>query len=94
MNSMPTNRTTEKAFGFTYDGWDEGGGDFGDVQFYKVEFTENFGPIKAGEKFDSVCVEHSKARLIAQSFSEETGEPFKEVVMSWKAVAVNSVTST
>ena len=35
-------RTSEKAFGFTYDGWDEGGGDFGGVQYYKVEFTEDF----------------------------------------------------
>lgn len=87
-------RNIENAFGFTYDGWDEGGGDFGDVQFYKVEFTEDFGPIKSGEKFDGVCVEHSKARLIAQCYSEETGEMTKEVVVNWKATPVNSVTST
>lgn len=92
--SIMSERTTEKAFGFTYDGWDEGGGDFGDVQFYKVEFTEEFGPIKKGDKFDGVCIEHNKARLIAQEFDKETGELTKEIVVNWKATAVNSVTST
>lgn len=79
-------RTTEKGFGFTYDGWDESGGDFGDVQFYKVEFTEDFGPIKAGEKFDCVMVEHCKARLIAQRNDPTTGELAEEKVIAWKAV--------
>lgn len=87
-------RTLEKGFGFTYDGWDEAGGDYGDVQFYKVEFTEDFGPIKKGERFDCVVVEHCKARLIAQTNDPETGELAKEIVANWKAVAVNSVTST
>lgn len=81
-------RTIEKAFGFTYNGWDEAGGDFGDVQFYKVEFTEDFGPIKKGEKFDCVMVEHTKVRLTAQQNNPETGELTKEIVVNWKATAI------
>ena len=82
---MTNKRTTEKAFGFTYDGWDEGGGDYGDVQFYKVEFTEDFGPIKKGSKFDCVLVEHCKARLVAMTNNEE-GQQIGEVVVNWKAI--------
>lgn len=81
-------RNIENAFGFTYDGWDDAGGDFGDIQFYKVEFAEDFGPIKKGDKFDGVCIEHKKARLIAQDFDKETGDLIKEIVVNWKATAI------
>ena len=81
----PVQRTTEKAFGFTYEGWDEGCSDYGDVQFYKVEFTEDFGPIKKGDKFDCVLVEHSNSRLVAMTNNDE-GEQIGEVVVNWKAV--------
>jgi len=84
-------RTQEKAFPFTYDGWDEAGGDYGDVQFYKVEFTEDFGPIKKGSKFDCVVVYHCEGKLVAcingpfdeiQGFAPQVGEivvPFKVI---------------
>jgi GTP-dependent phosphoenolpyruvate carboxykinase len=39
---------------FTYDGWD-GCGDEGDIQFYNVEFTEDFGPFKKGRRYNSVA---------------------------------------
>lgn len=81
---MPNERTTEKGFGFTYEGWDEGDGEFGDVQFYKVEFTEDFGPIMKGSKFDCVLVEHCKARLIAMTNDAE-GRQVGEIVVPWKA---------
>lgn len=57
-------RNIENAFGFTYDGWDEAGGEYGDIQFYKVEFTEDFGAIKKGEKFDCVIIYHSENKLV------------------------------
>lgn len=60
---MSNERTKEAAFPFTYSGWDEGGCDYGDVTFYKPEFTEDFGPIKKGETFDSVTVLHCKGIL-------------------------------
>lgn len=81
----PAQRTTEKAFGFTYEGWDDGGGDYGDVQFYKVEFTADFGPIKTGSKFDCVFVEHSQARLVAMT-NDEDGRQVSEIVIPWKAI--------
>lgn len=55
---MNTTKTKEKVFPFEYDGWDESGGDYGDIVFYNVQFTDNFGPIKKGDKFDSVFVMH------------------------------------
>jgi hypothetical protein len=60
---MSTERTQEAAFPFTYQGWDECGGDFGDIIFYKPEFTEDFGPIKKGDTFDSVAVLHCQGVL-------------------------------
>lgn len=86
-------RVQEKMFPFTYDGWDEACGDFGDIQFYKVEFTDDFGPIKKGSKFDCVVVYHCKAELVAvingpvdvkKEFVPQVGE----IVVPFKAVAV------
>lgn len=77
-----TTKTQEKAFPFTYNGWDEGGGEFGDLQFYDVEFTEDFGPIKKGDMFACIVVMHCNATLIAYS-EDGTKElhvvPFKAV---------------
>lgn len=87
---MPNERSKDKSFPFTYDGWDEAGGDYGDIQFYKVEFTEDFGPIKKGSKFDCVVVYHCEAKLVAcingpfdekQGFAPQVGE----VVVNYKA---------
>jgi len=80
-------KTQEKGFPFVYDGWDEAGGDYGDVQFYKVEFTEDFGPIKKGNTFDCVLVEHCQARLVAMTTDKE-GRQVSETVVNWKATPV------
>ena len=55
---MINERKKEAAFPFTFQGWDEAGGDYGDITFYKPEFTEDFGPIKKGESFDSATILH------------------------------------
>ena len=60
---MSNERTKEVTFPFTYTEWDMGGGDYGDIIFYKPEFTDDFGPIKKGETFDSVTILHCKSIL-------------------------------
>lgn len=73
-------RIKEKAFPFTYCGWDEGCGDYGDIQFENVEFTADFGPIKAGSKFDFVHISHGQAILSASDKSGNVFDiPFKSV---------------
>lgn len=85
---MSKERTTDKAFPISYEGWDEAGGDYGDIQFYKAEFTEDFGPVKKGDKFDCVIIYHSQSKLVCiingpeseGGFSPQIGEivvPFK-----------------
>lgn len=60
---MKSGRTQENIFPFTFQGWDEAGGDYGDITFYDPEFTEDFGPIKKGETFDSVTILYCKGIL-------------------------------
>ena len=83
--------TKDKVFPFTYDGWDEAGGDFGDIQFYKVEFVEDFGDIKKGETFDCVVIYHSKGQLVGVTNSSMDDGGFRpqigEKVVNFKVVA-------
>lgn len=79
-------KTQEKTFPFKYNGWDEGCGDYGDIQYYDVEFTEDFGPIKKGQKFDCVFVEHDKGMLQAM-INNEDGSIKEDIKVAWKAVA-------
>lgn len=65
------NRTQEKTFPLTYSGWDEGCGEYGDIQFYDVEFTDDFGPIKKGDRFNSVFIGHNDGVLACYA---EVGE--------------------
>lgn len=58
------NTTKEKVFPFEYSGWDEDGGDYGDICFHDVTFTEDFGPIKNGDTFDSVYILHCQGVLV------------------------------
>jgi hypothetical protein len=91
--SMPNKRTKERVFPFIFDGWDEAGGNYGDIQFSNVEFIEDFGPIKKGSKFDCVMIEHCEAKLVAITYGpmdEETGfaPQVGEVVVNYKAIPV------
>lgn len=54
-------RYTDEVFPFTWGGWDEMGG--GAIQFYDVEFTEDFGPAKKGDKVEAVFVDLSSGVL-------------------------------
>lgn len=56
-------RDTHKSLPFTFSGWDMAG-DYGDIQFYNVEFTEDFGPIRKGEKYDCVTRYDADAQLV------------------------------
>ena len=75
-------RTTDKIFPFSYEGWDEACGDYGDIQFYGVEFTEDFGPIKKGSQFDCVAIYHTKAQLVAYVYNPQ----IMETVVNFKAI--------
>ena len=94
MNNEPKNeRIRERSFPFTYDGWDEAGGYYGDTQFYDVEFIEDFGPIKKGGKFDCVVIYHSEAKLVTiiNDPSDETIEfapQVGEIVVHFRVIPV------
>lgn len=51
----------------SYEGWDEAGGDYGDIQLYKVEFTEDFGPWKKGEKEEYLVILQLKGAVESPS---------------------------
>ena len=90
---MNKERTQEKTFPLTYSGWDEGCGEYGDIQFYDVEFTDDFGPIKKGDKFDSVFIGHCTGTLacyVKDGKKDKTGcTPIKEAhVIKFKVVPV------
>ena len=85
------NRTQNEIFPLTYTGWDEACGDYGDISLYDVEFTENFGPIKKGDKFDSVYIGNCTGTLACYIKDEKSNEdgatPIKEVhVVKFKVV--------
>lgn len=88
---MNKERIKEKAFPFTYDGWDEACGDYGDIQFYNVEFVEDFGPIKTGDKFDCVVVYHCQGKIacINNGKADESGfrPQSNEIVVNFKVVS-------
>jgi len=46
---------------FTYEGWD--GQDVLVLSFYDVEFVNDFGVFKKGDKFDSVCLDYKLGEL-------------------------------
>jgi hypothetical protein len=84
-------RIQDKQFPFTYDGWDEAGGDYGDVQFYKVEFTEDFGPVVTGKKFDCVVVYQKDSKMVCITNGPANKEGFRpqtgELVIPLKMIA-------
>lgn len=55
----------------TFTDWDEGGGDYGDIQFYQVEFTEEFGPWKKGQRVQALAFYLSKCLLREYKDGEE-----------------------
>lgn len=82
-------KAESKTFPFVYDGWDEAGGDYGDIQFYNVQFVEKFGKIKAGDQFDCVTVYHCESKIVCIKNGAMTDEGFRpqlsEVVVKFKA---------
>lgn len=82
-------KAESKTFPFVYDGWDEAGGNYGDIQFYDVQFVENFGPIKKGQSFDCVTVYHCESKIVCIKNGAMTDEGFRpqidEVVVNFKA---------
>jgi len=72
----------EKVFPFTWNGWDSI-----DVLFnsyYEVEFTEDFGVFKAGEKFSSVSVNYGEGWV--EAYNEDGTEFIKK--QEYKALAI------
>lgn len=68
----------ETVLPLTWNGWDQA--DVMIFQFYDVEFTEDFGTFKKGDKFSSISVNYSSGILEAY---DEFGQ---EVVKSQKMV--------
>lgn len=66
-----TNRTQDQVFPLTYSGWDECDGDYGDIILHDPIFTDDFGPIKKSDSFDSVAIFHSKGILECYSISKD-----------------------
>lgn len=61
-----------------------GGWDSHDIlltSFYEVEFYNDFGPFKAGEKYSSVSIDYQKG--IVEAYNEEGTEVVKSC--EWKA---------
>lgn len=91
-------KTKNSTFPFTYNGWDEACGEYGDIQFHgvkfcDVEFTDDFGSIRKGDKFDCVVIYHSGGQLVAcingeydkqKGFAPQIGE----VVVKFKVIPV------
>lgn len=80
-------RITDKQFPFSYSCWDDAGGYYGDIQFYDVKFTEDFGPIKKGEEFKSVLVEHRNAKLHCYQIMGED-EVIHTITIGFKSVPI------
>jgi len=58
-----TIRYNHKTLPFSFEGWDEAG-DVGDIQFYNVEFNEDFGPFQKGDKCSCVARMDADGSLI------------------------------
>jgi hypothetical protein len=75
-------RTTDKVLPLTYGGWDMAG-DYGEVQLYDVEFTDDFGPFKKGEKVENLLVSQSQG-IIADY--DDGGERLRTVNIKYVPV--------
>lgn len=58
---------------FLWDGWDQIEVNF--MQFYNVDFYQDFGPFLKGENFSSVSVDYLKG--ILEAYSEDGKEVIK-----------------
>ena len=78
----------EKTIPFSWNAWDQQ-----DVlyhTYYNVEFLEDFGPFKKGEKFSSIDVNYGEG--IIESYTGETDEhgDLKVVKMvKYKSIPIN-----
>ena len=66
-----TERNQENIFPITWARWDEAGGDYGDIIFYDVIFTEDFGPVKKDTHYDTVAIEYKKATVTCANIGKE-----------------------
>lgn len=86
-NKQTNEKTQEKTFPFSYVEWDESGSEYGDIEFHDVEFTSDWGPIKKGERFNSVTVEYSKGRMCLQNLKNPSkGDVESQINLNWHAV--------
>jgi hypothetical protein len=73
----------EKTIPFTWEGWDDQ--DPLAHSYYKVEFVEDFGEFKSGEKFSSIFVDYSAG--IIEAYNNEGTEVIKS--QKYKAIPIN-----
>ena len=57
----------EKTIPFQWENWDQHGTLF--MAFYNVEFLEDFGAFKKGDKFSSISVDYGKGTI--EGYDEE-----------------------
>ena len=74
---------TEITIPFTWDGWDKN--DILCNQYYNVEFTEDFGTFKKGEKFNNLSVDYGAGRI--QTWNDEGSVVIKQ--QYYKAIPID-----
>jgi hypothetical protein len=74
---------TEKILPVSHTGWDEGGGQYGDIQFYNAIFLEDFGHWKKGEKVGCLAILHSEGKVVEYS---EDGHVVRSVNVKYVTV--------
>lgn len=60
-------RVQETILPFSWDGWDQN--EISDLQFYKVEFTDDFGVFSKGESHCAISVDYSKGEVTAYDYN-------------------------
>jgi len=75
---------TEKLIPFGWDDWEEH--DILLNSYYNVEFTEDFGEFKKGEKFSSITVDYIKG--IIEAFIGSPSDDLKIKTVTFKATPI------
>jgi hypothetical protein len=65
-----------------WDKWDMGG-DYGEIQFYNVKFTEDFGPFQKGDLVD--CLWVSPLQGVIREYASD-GDTLRETKIKYVAV--------
>jgi hypothetical protein len=74
-------RNVEKVLPITWDKWDEAGG-FGEIQFYNVQFTQDFGPFKKDDFVD--CLFVSQLQGVVREYASD-GDILRETNIKYVA---------